>query len=101
MTAEKGILGALAQANDEQATQIFHDSLRRVVRVGPMNTMAAEVEMLCGPGRFSSTTAKRRSPGPGCGRMAAGLLRAQSGWRSWPSRCARRHPGLHTGVAAE
>jgi hypothetical protein len=31
----------LAQANDEQATSIFYDYLRRVVRIGLMNTMAA------------------------------------------------------------
>ncbi|MBU6303007.1 MAG: transposase, partial [Verrucomicrobia bacterium] len=49
MTAEERIPEALAQANDEQATSIFHDSLRRVVRIGLINTMAAEVEMLCGP----------------------------------------------------
>jgi len=49
MTAEESILEALAQANDEQATSIFYDYLRRAVRIGLMNTMAAEVEMLCGP----------------------------------------------------
>ncbi|MBU6302768.1 MAG: hypothetical protein KGS60_14545 [Verrucomicrobia bacterium] len=33
MTAEGSILQALAQANDEQATRIFHDSQRRVLRI--------------------------------------------------------------------
>lgn len=49
MTSEQTILQALAQANDEQATEIFHGCMRDLVRVGLMKAMAAEVEMFCGP----------------------------------------------------
>jgi len=49
MNSEQTILQALAQAKDEEATRIFHDCLRDLVRVGLLKTMAAEVEMLCGP----------------------------------------------------
>jgi hypothetical protein len=37
ITAEESILEALAQANDEQATSIFYNYLRRAVRIGLMN----------------------------------------------------------------
>jgi transposase-like protein len=49
MTPEESILQALAQAGDDQASQIFHDFVRGIVLVGLMKTMATEVEQLCGP----------------------------------------------------
>jgi transposase-like protein len=69
MTSEESILQALAQADDDQATKIFHDFMRGLVLVGLMRTMAAEVDQLCGPKYRPDTTSEFRRAGSEPGRV--------------------------------
>jgi len=49
MITEQTIEKVLVQASNEEAHEIFNDMMRSFVRVGLLNAMNAEVEMLCGP----------------------------------------------------
>ncbi|MBU6303565.1 MAG: hypothetical protein KGS60_18615 [Verrucomicrobia bacterium] len=49
MIAVEGNLQMWVQADDDQATWFFHGSLRRVGRIGLLNSRAARVGMFCGP----------------------------------------------------
>ncbi len=49
MQTHQTIQKDLAQANDEQARELFQQMLRGCVRQGLMGALAAEVELLCGP----------------------------------------------------
>jgi transposase-like protein len=69
MTPEESILQALAQAGDDQATKLFHDCMRRIVLVGLMKTMAAEVEQLCGPKYRPDKASDFRRAGSGPGQV--------------------------------
>lgn len=69
MISEQTILKVLAQANDDDATQIFHDSLRDLVRVGLLKMMADEVEMLCGPKYHPDKDSELRRAGSESGQV--------------------------------
>ncbi len=49
MTPQQTIEQVLVQAGPEHAQKLFQDMMRSCVRVGLMNVMGDEVELLCGP----------------------------------------------------
>jgi putative transposase len=49
MTPEQIIEKVLAQANDDDAVEVFQETLRSCVRIGLFRAMKAEVDLLCGP----------------------------------------------------